>query len=98
MPEFLFAKAMRAFGYDAFVTAQTRHYLAEHRRGTFACGAPTHHVEEVTGAPAEPFETSARAYAHRPATRRTPANLGRVLTLLARTLVTPGGTAPRKQP
>ena len=91
MPELLFAKAMRAFGYSAFMTAQTRHYLAEHLRGTFAHGAPNDDVERATGRSAETFATSALGYAHRPDAARTPANLGRVLADLARTTVTPGG-------
>lgn len=95
MPEFVFAKAMRAFGYDAFMTAQTRHYRAEHLRGTFAHGAPNDHVERATGRPAETFDTSALSYASRADAQRTPANLGRVLALLARTVLTPGGN-PRR--
>ncbi len=95
VPPFIFTKAMRASGYDAFMTAQTRTYLTEHRRGTFAHGGPTDHVEQVTGRPAETFETTSREYAQLPAARRTPAQLARVLGNLTRTAVTPGGGRAR---
>ena len=95
MSDLLFAKAMRTYRYSPFVTAQTRLYLAEHRRGTFAHGAPTDHVEQATGRPAETFATSARTYARGPGVTRTPANLGRILALLARTPFTPAGNPAR---
>ncbi|MET3808300.1 uncharacterized protein YbjT (DUF2867 family) [Nakamurella sp. UYEF19] len=95
MPEFLFAKAMRNFGFDAFMTAQTRTYIAEHRRGTFAYGGPTDDVHQVTGSPPETFEATARSYAQLPGAQRNAAQFARVLATLARTGMTPGGN-PRR--
>lgn len=56
----MFAKAARAQGFPLFEIAQVRHYAAEVRGGTFALGAPTEHVLEVTGRAPEPFEVTAR--------------------------------------
>ena len=95
MSGFLFAKAMRAFGYHEFMTTQTRTYVAEHRRGTFAHGGPTDAVELVAGRPPETFEAMARSYALRPGSRRTPTQLARIMGTLARTTVTPGGNPDR---
>lgn len=95
MPPFMFAKAMRASGYDAFMTAQTRTYIAEHRRGTFAHDGLTDHVEQVAGRPAETFETTVRGHAQLPGAQRTAANLTQVLVTLTRTATTPGGNPAR---
>ncbi len=92
MPQGLYAKAMRSAGYDAFMTAQTRTYVAEHLRGTFALGGPTDHVEQVSGRAAESFEATARSYADLPVAHRGPAQLARVLKNVLRTVVIPGGT------
>jgi len=59
----MMAKAARAQGFPTFETLNLRHYAAEIRAGAFAIGAPTTHVEDVTGAPAEPFEATVRRYA-----------------------------------
>ncbi len=95
MPEYLFAKAMRAFGYDAFMTAQNRTYVAEHHRGTFAHGGPTDHVEQVTGRPAETFEATSRRYTEQAVAHRNAAQLTHILATLARTAVTPAGSQQR---
>ncbi|HZS58175.1 MAG TPA: NmrA family NAD(P)-binding protein [Gemmatimonadaceae bacterium] len=57
-----FLKAGTALGISPFDLASIRHYANEIAGGTFAVGAPTHHVEELTGRPAEDFETIARRY------------------------------------
>jgi len=57
-----FLKAAIAGGAPLFDLANMRHYLAELEGGAFAVGAPSGHVEEVTGRPAEDFETIARRY------------------------------------
>lgn len=95
MPAFMFAKAMRVSGYDEFMTAQTRTYVAEHRRGTFAHGAPTDDVEVVSGRPAETFEATARGYAELPGAHRSARQLAKVLSNLARITVTPAGNPHR---
>ncbi len=63
-----FAKAMRAFGYDAFMTAQTRHYLVEHLR----LRRPERRCRTGHRRPAETFASSALGYAQRPGAGRTP--------------------------
>ena len=51
--------------------ADVRHYFLEQKRGAFELGAPTDHVLQVTGQPAEDFATTAARYAARPEARRT---------------------------
>src|SRR5262249_33631340 len=61
-----FAKAATALGVSPFELTNIRHYLAEIAGGTFAIGAPTGHVELLTGRPAEDFDTIARRYIRQP--------------------------------
>lgn len=79
MPRFLFAKALRVMGprlgVDPFLQAGLRHYLDEHALGAFERGAPTDHVERLTGAPPEDFAAITRRYAAAPAVRRSVRNL-----------------------
>src|SRR5262249_47958405 len=57
-----FLKAGTALGAPPFALASVRHYARDLAGGTFAAGAPSGHVEEVTGRPAEDFDTIARRY------------------------------------
>lgn len=57
-----YLKAALASGVPPWELANVRHYLAELAGGAFALGAPTEHVEELTGRPAEDFETIARRF------------------------------------
>ncbi len=66
VPIWMFAKAAKALGLSNFEIAQFRHYAEELRGGTYAIGAPTDHVEQVTGHPPEDFETTARRYIQYP--------------------------------
>jgi uncharacterized protein YbjT (DUF2867 family) len=61
-----FAKATTALGVSPFELSNIRHYVQEIAGGTFAVGAPTDHVEMLTGRPAEDFETIARRYFKQP--------------------------------
>jgi uncharacterized protein YbjT (DUF2867 family) len=61
-----FLKSATAFGVPPFDLSSIRHYLQELAGGTFAVGAPTDHVEMLTGRPAEDFETIARRYVKQP--------------------------------
>jgi uncharacterized protein YbjT (DUF2867 family) len=70
MPMWLFIKAARMQGVDAFTLSGLSHYVEDHRQGAFERGAPNDVVAEVTGAPAESFETTARRYAALPQARR----------------------------
>jgi uncharacterized protein YbjT (DUF2867 family) len=66
VPTEMFVKAAKALGLKTFEIAQIRHYAEDVRGGTFSTGAPTDHVERVTGRPAEDFETTARRYINNP--------------------------------
>lgn len=85
-PAWLLMKAARVRGMPIDLFSNLRYYIDDHKRGAFELGAPTGHVQEVTGRPAEDFETIARRYAALPANRRT---LGNRLLRLAQFLITP---------
>ncbi len=65
LPMWMFMKALRALGVDKFQQTGLRHYIEEHKRGTFELGAPTSHVRDVAGVDAEDFESIVRRYAKR---------------------------------
>ncbi len=73
-PTWLFLKAARMYGYPIHVLSGIRYYIEDHKRGAFELGAPTTDVLDVTGHPAEDFETIARRYAALPRNRRTLGN------------------------
>jgi uncharacterized protein YbjT (DUF2867 family) len=58
----MFAKASRALGFSDFEISQVRHYADALRHGAFEIGAPTDHVELITGQKPESFEGIARRY------------------------------------
>ena len=89
-PVWLFMKAARLDGYPIDVFSGIRYYMEDHRRGAFELGAPTNDVLEVTGRPAEDFETIARRYAGLPHYRRTLGNRLRELALLMVAPFSPG--------
>ena len=62
----MFAKAARALGVSDFETSQILYYADEIRNGAFELGAPTDHVEAITGRKPESFETIARRYIDNP--------------------------------
>lgn len=66
IPTDMFVKAALAQGVSPFEVSQIRQFAEDLRRGVFAVGAPTNHVQEVTGRPAEDFETIARRYIANP--------------------------------
>ncbi|MGF6851674.1 NmrA family NAD(P)-binding protein [Paraburkholderia sp. CI3] len=74
MPIWLFMKAARMGGLPIDLISGVRYYIDDHKRGAFELGAPTTDVPDVTGQPAEDFETIARRYAAHPGNRRTPGN------------------------
>lgn len=74
VPTALFMKTARMGGYPIDLMSNFRYYVEDHKRGAFELGAPTSDVLDVTGRPAEDFETIARRYAARPGNRRTPGN------------------------
>jgi hypothetical protein len=85
-PTWLFMKAARMSGYPIDVFSGVRYYIDDHKRGAFELGAPTTDVLDVTGRPAEDFETIARRYAVLPRNRRT---LGNWLREFAQFIIAP---------
>ena len=85
-PTWMFMKTARMGGISIDLLSNLRYYIDDHKRGAFELGAPTTHVLEVTGRPAEDFQTIARRYAALPRNRRT---LGNALRTLAQFIVTP---------
>jgi NAD(P)H dehydrogenase (quinone) len=85
-PTWMFLKGMRMLGLPIDVISAVRYYIEDHKRGAFELGAPTTDVLEVTGRPAENFETIARRYAALPRNRQT---LGHRLREFAQFLITP---------
>ena len=73
-PVWLFMKNAKMAGYPIDVLNGLRYYIDDHKRGAFELGAPTTDVLEVTGRPAEDFETIARRYAALPGNQRTLSN------------------------
>ena len=62
-------------GHRSLSDLLLRYYMEDMKRGTFAFeGGVTDVVEELTGTPAESFETTARRYAALPFARQTLAN------------------------
>jgi len=90
MPKWMFLRAVRVAGLSSFLALNLRHYIEEHRRGTFALAAPNNDVLEATGAPAEPFETTAQRYAAQPANLPHLGNHLRTLREFLLVGVTPG--------
>jgi uncharacterized protein YbjT (DUF2867 family) len=75
MPIWLLAKVARQQGVDPFEISSIRYYMQDMRDGAFAFeGGVTDVVEDLTGAPAESFETTARRYAALPFARPTLGN------------------------
>jgi NAD(P)H dehydrogenase (quinone) len=73
-PAWLFMKAARMSGYPIDLFSGIRYYIDDHKRGAFEVGAPTTDVLDVTGRPAEDFETIARRSAALPRNQRTLGN------------------------
>jgi NAD(P)H dehydrogenase (quinone) len=73
-------------GYPIDLISGVRYYIDDHMRGAFELGAPTTDVLDVTGRPAEDFETIARRYAALPRNRRT---LGNGLRQVAEFMMAP---------
>ena len=84
----MFIKAALAQGFSTFEVSHFRYFAEETRKGAYAIGAPTEHVLEVTGQPAEDFDTIARRYAQLPDARRTVAKTLRALTLMMKMMTT----------
>jgi NAD(P)H dehydrogenase (quinone) len=73
-PAWLFMKTARMGGLPIDLISGIRYYIDDHKRGAFELGAPTTDVFDVTGRPAEDFETIARRCAALPRNQRTLVN------------------------
>lgn len=72
LPFWMFRKVARQQRIDPLEVSGFRFYVEEMKRGAFELGGGiTNVVEELTGAPAEPFETTAGRYAAMPFARQT---------------------------
>jgi uncharacterized protein YbjT (DUF2867 family) len=94
----MFIKAAKALGLLDFEIAQMRHYAEEIRGGTYAVSAPTDHVDQVVGRPAEDFEVTARRYIQRPELVHPRFKIGGklgALGLMLRTMLTPAPALDR---
>ncbi len=89
-PTWLFMKAARMIGYPIDVLSGVRYYIDDHKRGAFELGAPTTDVLDVTGRPAEDFETIARRYAALPGNQRTFGNWLHACVQFTLTPLSPG--------
>jgi NAD(P)H dehydrogenase (quinone) len=85
-PAWLFMKTARMGGMPIDLMSNVRYYVDDHRLGAFELGAPTTDVLDVTGRPAEGFETIARRYAALP--RNLP-TFGNWLRTLAQFMIAP---------
>jgi len=62
----MFSKAAKAQGFPLFDISQMRYFTEELRKGAFAIGGPTDHVEKVTGTKAESFTNISERYIANP--------------------------------
>ena len=75
LPIWMLGKVARQQGIDPYSISCLRYYMEDMKRGTFAFeGGVTDVVQQLTGTPAESFETTARRYAAMPFARQTLGN------------------------
>lgn len=75
LPFWMLGKIARQQGLDPFQISILRYYMEDMKRGTFAFeGGVTDVVQELTGLPAESFETTARRYAALPFAKQSVSN------------------------
>lgn len=87
IPIWMLGKVARMQGVHPFEISGYRYYMQDHKRGTFEFeGGVTDVVRELTGTPAEDFETTARRYASLPFAKQT---VGNRLLAWARFMITP---------
>lgn len=72
LPIWMLGKVARQQGIEPYQISCLRYYMEDMKRGTFAFeGGVTDVTRELTGTPAESFETTARRYAALPFARQT---------------------------
>ncbi len=75
LPLWMFRKVARQQKVDPYQIAVLLHYIQDNKLGAFSYeGGVTRVMEELTGTPAESFETTARRYAGMPFARQTIGN------------------------
>lgn len=91
LPFWMFQKVAQQQKVDPIQISGFRHYVEDMKNGAFAFeGGVTTVVEDLTGAPAETFETTARRYAALPFARQTVANRLKAFANFNLTLFYPG--------
>ena len=96
VPFRMLAKVGKSIGFTNFDIAQLRWYFEEYRRDTFAVGAPTDALLQVTGHPAEDFEATVRRYVdHSPDAQRRLGSRPRALARLIKAIATPAPNLKR---
>jgi len=90
LPWWMFERAARMQKVSPFQILSVRHYVRDHREGAFALSAPTNHVLEVTGEPAESFATTVLRYAALPENQDTTRNRVKTLFDFLRNPMSPG--------
>lgn len=96
IPLWMFFKTARMQGVDPYEISGFRFYLKDHWRGAFSAGGGvTDVVRELTGSPAEDFETIARRYAAKPFAQPTLANRLKAIWNFNRTPLHPGWNLER---
>jgi hypothetical protein len=90
IPEKLVLKAIKSQGFGPFFQMDLlRYYTEDYRRNAFAIGAPTNIVEEITGRPAEDFDTISRRYAEQhPDAKRSATNKLKAISAFLKILLT----------
>lgn len=83
VPLKMFVQAATAQGFPLSEQSQLGHYVEALKGGAFELGAPTEHVQEVTGTPPEDFESVARRYIANPALIHPGLRLGSKLDAFA---------------
>jgi hypothetical protein len=89
-PTWLFMKSARMAGLPIDILSNIRYYIEDRKQGAFEIGAPTTDVPDVTGRPAEDFETIARRYTVQPLNQRTLGNWLREFAQFMMAPLTPG--------
>lgn len=90
MPMWLFLKAARMQGVSPYELSGYRHYVRDHRAGSFERGAPNNLVQSLTGKAAEPFALTAARYAALPEAQRSFTARLRAFADFMRTPMMPG--------
>jgi uncharacterized protein YbjT (DUF2867 family) len=75
LPLWMFRKVARQQKIDPYQIAVLLHYIEDNKQGAFSFeGGVTNVMQDLTGSPAESFETTARRYAAMPFAKQTLAN------------------------